>query len=108
MNEFQFCYWLMGDFELNKPIQFNKSRVENVRAHLALVTKREHTFCNWLEGATALNDSWDESQTAAVLKRLQAEFAKVIDPSYDKSLQSKLNDAHNPKASAKPGLEIMC
>lgn len=95
----------MGDFELNKPQEFDYLRVKNIRAHLALVTQREYSFCDWLDGVLAFHDELNSTQTAKVLKRLQEEFKNVIDPSYG-GLQKQLQQIHDANQTSK--LEILC
>lgn len=41
MTSRDFCYWLQGYFEISKGEELNKSQVQMVKRHLALVFKHE-------------------------------------------------------------------
>ena len=119
MNEFEYCYWLMGIFELGKPTQFNAKQLELIDEHLKLVTHREKTFCNWLEGVLDANglENMSEKKVSLVLERLRSEFYNVIDKSYPRELWEPLQAAHEGKEFVapvkkpqddKPKFEAMC
>lgn len=116
MNEFDYCYWLMGVFELGKPKDFSKKQLILIDEHLKLVTYRQHTFCNWLEGVLDANglESMNEKKTQIVLEKLRYEFLTVIDRSYPKELWDELTAAHEGKTYIKkpndnePKFEAMC
>ncbi len=99
MNEFEYCYWLMGIFELGQPQIFSNKQVYLIREHLDLVLEREHTFCNWLSGFLDAHgtESMDNQKLNKVLDKLRLEFLNVIDKSYPQELWSALQDAHEGK-----------
>lgn len=41
MKSVEFCYWLQGMFELQKPKNLNAEQTEAIKKHLALVFKHE-------------------------------------------------------------------
>lgn len=118
MNEFSYCYWLMGVFELGKLKEFNEKQLELIDEHLKLVTYREYTFCNWLEGVLDANglEGMNENKTAKVLEKLRYEFLTVIDVSYPKEIWDQLTAAHEGKpytpvekpVDNTPKFEAMC
>ena len=118
MNEFQFCYWLMGVFELGKLKELNSKHLVLINEHLKLVEYREHTFSNWLEGVLDMKEleHMSKDKTEKVLQKLRQEFLNVIDRSYPQELWKPLQDAHNgkpvkiekPKPPAEPRFEAMC
>lgn len=97
MNEFQFCYWLMGVFELEEPKKFSNHQLILISEHLKLVSHRKHTFCNWLEGFLEANglESMNNDKMNTVLNKLRLEFLHVIDNSYPKDTLELLNEIHN-------------
>lgn len=116
MNEFQYCYWLMGIFELGSPTSFNSKQMYLIKEHLNLVTERKYNFCNWLEGFLDANgiESLENKNLNKVLEKLRLEFLNVIDKSYPKELWSPLQAAHDGKTyvktvkKEKPKLEALC
>lgn len=119
MNEFEYCYWLMGIFELGQPKELNAKQLVLIKEHLNLVTYRKHTFCNWLEGVLDMNglEHLSEKKTQSVLEKLGNEFLTVIDRSYPKDLWDALYAAHEgkevvlpkkPPKEEKPKYEAFC
>lgn len=118
MNEFNFCYWLMGMFELGETKTISEKQVLLISEHLKLVEENKYKFCSWLKGALDFNEgkALDEIKTQKILAVLRAEFADVIDKSYPKEIQLALSDAHDGKITPqpviqkdeKPKLEAMC
>lgn len=100
MNEFQYCYWLMGIFELGKPQSFTSHQVLLIQEHLQLVQHRQYIFCNWLEGFLDANGSkpLEYLQLQTILIKLQLEFQNVIDVSYPKEIWESLTLAHEGKS----------
>lgn len=96
MNEFQFCYWLMGIFELGEPTSFNEKQILLITEHLKLVEIREYNFCNWLDGFLTSNDSnyLNSNKLSIILTNLQKEFFDFIDHSYPIEIIEDLNKAH--------------
>jgi len=41
MNSREFCYWLQGVYELNKPASFSAEQTELIRRHLQLVFQHD-------------------------------------------------------------------
>lgn len=41
MNSRDFCYWLMGDFELNGVVAISEEKAQVIKKHLDLVFKHE-------------------------------------------------------------------
>lgn len=97
MNEFQYCYWLMGVFELGQPQTLSTKQVYLIKEHLDLVTERKYTFCNWLDGFLDAHGTiqLDNQKLAKVLNKLRLEFLNVIDKSYPKELWEPLQKAHD-------------
>ena len=111
MNEFQYCYWLMGIFELGNPERFNKKQLNLVKEHLKLVEYLQYTFCNWFEGyLDAINtEDLSSERLNKVLEKLRFEFLMVIDKSYPKEIWSGLSNAHEGKeVENKHKFEAMC
>lgn len=116
MSEFQYCYWLMGVFELGNPTSFNSKQMFLVIEHLNLVTERKYNFCNWLEGFLDANgvEELNNKNLNKVLEKLRSEFLNVIDKSYPKELWNPLQAAHDGKPYVeivkpeKPKFEAMC
>lgn len=118
MNEFQFCYWLMGMFELGNVKTISEKQVLLISEHLKLVEESKYKFCSWLKGALDFNEgkALDEIKTEKVFAVLRAEFANVIDKSYPKEFESALRSAHEGKPivqpvahkNEKPKFEAMC
>lgn len=117
MNEFQFCYWLMGVFELGNPKEFSNKQLVLISEHLKLVEFRNYTFCNWLDGFLDANglEGMREDKLMKVLEKLRYEFYSVIDKSYPKEMWDPLQKAHDgekvnyekPKVE-KPRIEALC
>lgn len=107
MNEFQFCYWLMGIFELGHVEKFSTIQLDLVKEHLNLVEERKYNFCNWLNGFLDAHEESDMNQlkTGKILEKLRLEFLQTIDPSYPKFLQARLSQAHNKET---PNYLIKC
>lgn len=99
MTEFQYCYWLMGVFELGQPQHFTPHQVFLIKEHLKLVENREYYFCNWLDGflQACESDGLSEFQLKKILTKLQLEFYHVIDVSYPKEIWESLTLAHEGK-----------
>ena len=99
MSEFQYCYWLMGIFELGNVKQLNPKQLLLIKEHLNLVENREYFFCNWLEGVLDMNEleNMSEKNTMIILNTLRKEFYNVIDVSYPKELWNNLTLAHEGK-----------
>lgn len=76
MNEFEYCYWLMGIFELGQPQTFNDKQVYLIKEHLDLVLEREHNFCNWLSGFLDAHgtENMDNQKLNKVFDKLRLEF----------------------------------
>lgn len=121
MSEFEYCYWLMGIFELGNIKEINSQQLVLLKEHLKLVTYRKHTFCNWLEGFFDANDlpQLSDKQTSKILEKLRNEFLTVIDKSYPKELWDALYAAHEGKEvilqekgqksnKEKPKFEALC
>lgn len=108
MNEFGYCYWLMGIFELGQPQTFSEKQVYLIKEHLNLVNQREHTFCNWLDGFLDAHGvgSMDNQKLNKVLEKLRLEFLNVIDKSYPQELWSALQAAHEGKEYVKPSVPL--
>lgn len=87
----------MGVIELGNPTGFNEKQLFLIKEHLALVEKREYTFCNWLDGFLSANedDSLNCKNFDKIVKKLNQEFRDVIDPSYSSDILQELNTAHN-------------
>ena len=99
MSEFQYCYCLMGIFELGNVKQLNSKQLLLIKEHLNLVENREYFFCNWLEGVLDMNEleNMSEKNTMLILNTLRKEFYNVIDVSYPKELWNNLTLAHEGK-----------
>lgn len=97
MNEFEYCYWLMGIFELGTPTTLNAKQTYLIKEHLNLVKQRKYIFCNWLENFLGENekDFLDNNQLNKILKKLRLEFLNIIDKSYPKELWSLLQTVHD-------------
>lgn len=96
MNDFTYCYWLQGFFELTKPVFLTKHQVYLVHEHLKLVEKKEGIFCNWLQGVfdfCGINE-WNEEMTSKIKAKLREEFFKIIDRSYPEEQQDILYKIH--------------
>ncbi len=106
MNAREFCYWLMGHFELEPHAANGQGmgapQTLTIRSHLALVAEvdREHdnAFVEWLSvrlgsGATM---NLDAAEVAKVKRLLAAQFKHVIDPSYggDKATLQAVHDVN--------------
>jgi hypothetical protein len=97
MSEFQFCYWLMGVFELGELKTINAKQLVLIREHLNLVEDKKYRFCSWLSGFLfnmEENISLNEKATKLILDNLSNEFLTVIDRSYPKEILNQLYDAH--------------
>lgn len=116
MKEYEFCYWLMGMFELAKIEQLSNKQLHLLKEHLKLVKERKYNFCTWLDGFLDSHDGNDlnSEKTQKVFKKLQEEFLNNIDKSYPHNLFEKLNAAHQGKeipvgkVDDKPKFEAMC
>ena len=99
MSEFQYCYWLIGVFELGNPTVLNIKQMYLIKEHLNLVTQRQYNFCNWLEGFLDAHgtECLDNNKLSKVLDKLRSEFLNVIDKSYPKELWNPLQAAHDGK-----------
>lgn len=101
MSEFQYCYWLMGIFELGSPKTFSANQMYLIKEHLNLVRQKErkHTFCNWLEGFLDANglEGLTTPKLNTIMSKLREEFIEVIDKSYPKELWNPLQAAHDGK-----------
>jgi hypothetical protein len=107
----------MGIFELGNPEKLNEKQLVLVKEHLNLVTYREYTFCNWLNGFLDATDEKELSskQLSKILEKLRSEFLNVIDTNYPKYLLDNLYAAHEgrPIQSKKviinnPKFEALC
>ena len=113
MNDFAYCYWLMGFFELINPTTVSEEQVNSIKQHLQLVNKKEGIFCNWLQGFLDMNDSkeWDTQQVQKIKTKLSQEFLKIIDPSYPKNEQKELLEIHQTgqiKPKKESPYEVLC
>lgn len=113
MNDFTYCYWLMGFFELINPTTISKEQVQSIKAHLKLVEKKEGIFCNWLQGFLDFNEEkeWEAQQVKKIRTKLSEEFLKIIDPSYPKNEQKDLLELHQNgkiKPQEKSQYEVLC
>ena len=99
MSEFQYCYWLMGIFELGNVKQLNSKQLLLIKEHLNLVENREYFFFILLEGVLDMNEleNMSEKNTMLILNTLRKEFYNVIDVSYPKELWNNLTLAHEGK-----------
>jgi len=116
MKEYEFCYWLMGMFELAKVEQLSQKQLHLLKEHLKLVKERNHSFCIWLEGFLDSHEGneLNAEKTKKVFNKLQEEFLNTIDKSYPENILAKLNAAHQGKEipvapiDNKPKIEAMC
>lgn len=96
MNNFNFCYWLQGYFELSESNSVPKETVSVIQEHLAIVQPKNGVFCSWLEGYLDMVgvDAWSEEVTKKIRAKLSNEFLTLIDPSYPKNEQEELHRLH--------------
>lgn len=98
MNDFQFCYWLMGFYELYGPKKISLKQLYLIKEHLKLVAEKEIFFTIWLDGFLAMkNSDLTEKDCQDILDKLRLCFFKIIDPSYPRHLQADLLRIHNKK-----------
>ncbi len=97
MTEQQFCYWLMGLFELGKPRTINYKQAFIIQEHLKLVPLPylKNQFCAILKqdfftidlekSLVIMNMQkvfFDEIKTKKILNQLSQEFVNYIDNNY--------------------------
>lgn len=114
MRASDFCYWLMGYFEIGGPgINYlDVQQIITIKVHLKLVEahdpKNKIDFIKWLPKAFVLVD--DNGCLAAdavklIRDRLNAVFTHVIDPSHGpQEHQNLLNEIHEQSQPVKPWL----
>lgn len=100
MKTVEFCYWLMGLFELGEPSYLTKKQVVIINRHLELtfITNPDGgPFVHWLQGALEGADEVDGRRTEIIKGRLNDVFLHVIDQTYtdDPVVQEKMQDAHD-------------
>jgi len=96
----EFCYWLMGPFEIAGLTELSAKQVSCIKNHLDLSLKcvpEGGPFVFWLQGALSGRESLDARETGVVRDKLAGVFIHVIDPSYsdDPDVQAKLQAIHD-------------
>ena len=108
MKDNQFCYWLMGLFELGEPTELSAKQVTQIKAHLSLVLKNtddeiEIPFIFWLEGYMegCIKAGFSNMQVNVIIDRLQRVFKHIIDPKASEHLQNTFNEIHHNNVGQK-------
>jgi hypothetical protein len=112
MKSTEFCYWLQGWFEFEKPKQANEKQTKAIKEHLDLVFKYEkkpNDFCAFLKGYFVFTQPKmiNLEQLILIQQELTNTFKNEIDSSYPPEQQKLLNSLHTEDLG-KPRLESFC
>ena len=102
MKDREFCYWLMGLFELGEPKEITANQVVVIEQHLKLVLTNTEDEIKipiifWLEGflESKVIGGIDNRDMNVIIARLQKVFKHVIDLEPSKEQQANFNNIHN-------------